>query len=67
MHWIEKDVGMLPDIPAWQRRQDMKHLTNLWMHRPPNEQPKYLARQPPVRPRPISRVHEIQMEYACMG
>ena len=59
-------MQMLDDIPAWQSRCEMKKLTNLWMHLPPDE-PEIPPRQPPLTQKPRSRIHEICAPYNLMG
>jgi hypothetical protein len=62
----EAYMQMLEDIPAWQRRCEMKQLTDLWMHLPPDE-PDISPRLPPVTQKPRSRLHEVQVPYNLMG
>ena len=59
-------MQMLDDIPAWQSRCEMKKLTNLWMHLPPDE-PEIPPRQAPLTQKPRSRIHEICAPYNWMG
>ena len=60
---------MLDDIPAWQLRLQMKHLVNLWMHQPTENdmdkpcQPPTVARDPHTR----MRLHPIEMQFQALG
>jgi len=62
----EAHMQMLEDIPAWQRRCEMKQLTDLWMHLPPDE-PDIPPRLPPTMQKSRSRLHDVQMPYQMMG
>ena len=62
----EAYMQMLEDIPAWQKRHQMKMLTNLWTHLPPDE-PDIPHRPMPQTKKPRSRIHEIGMPFAEMG
>ena len=59
-------MQMLEDIPAWQHRLEMKKLTDLWMHLPPDE-PDIPPRLPPATQKPRCRLHEIDTPYNRMG
>jgi hypothetical protein len=62
-------MNMLDDIPAWQLRLQMKHLVNLWMHQPTENdmdkprQPPTVARDPHTR----MRLHPIEMQFQALG
>ena len=59
-------MDMLEDIPAWTSRNEMRRLTQMWLHRPPDE-PELLPSDPVRQHRLTSYVHEIQSRYAGLG
>eukprot|EP00435_Cladocopium_sp_Y103_P008964 s985_g2.t1 len=59
-------LSMLEDIPAWEFRQQMKLLTDLWIHRPPDF-PDFPARAAPLQPRVSTRCHFILSRFARLG
>eukprot|EP00435_Cladocopium_sp_Y103_P052375 s1176_g16.t1 len=59
-------LDMLADIPAWRFRQQMKDLTNLWIHRPP-DYPDLPVRPEVLQPRGDTRLHPIVSHFAQLG
>ena len=59
-------MDMLEDIPAWTSRNEMRRLTQMWLHRPRDE-PELPPSDPVRQHRLTSYVHEIQSRYAGLG
>ena len=58
-------MSMFEDLPTWTMRREMKRLTQLWLHVPPDHLPPAGPAEPQVR-RPYNRTHEMFQIFTVM-